>query len=127
MRSPCRSSELTRSTLWPHGGSAMRTLLAVVLLAASANAAAAADHVVTPDVRDARLRRGRELRAEHLRTVDRLLEAPGPQEAVAGIGADLGSVRAALGTSARALDLREELQRSLVSPEPPVEPRQLEP
>jgi hypothetical protein len=80
----------------------MRKSLAVLAVAAAILSlpagAAAAEHIVTPDAVQARLAEASTLRAQNLATVQDALASPLAQEAAASVGADLGRVRAGVGT-----------------------------
>jgi hypothetical protein len=75
----------------------MRTLIPFVLVAATADPAGAADHLVGPSVRDARLQGTIQRRARDRVAVERLLDSPTAQRAGARIGVDLSSTRTSLG------------------------------
>jgi hypothetical protein len=80
----------------------MRNRLAVLVASAAILSlpagSAMAEHIVTPDAVQARLAEANTLRAQNLATVQGALASPLAQEAAASVGADLGRVRAGVGT-----------------------------
>ena len=81
----------------------MRKSLAVLaafaaILSLPAGRAAAGDHMVTPEAVQSRLSEATAQRAQNLAAVQDVLSTPLAREAAASVGADLGRVRAGVGT-----------------------------